>query len=135
MPTLTLKIAPLQNPERYQALAAALTRITADTLGKRPEVTAVIIEDFPAARWAIGGQPVREPTAYLEISITAGTNSAEQKTAFIATAHAELVRQLASGSKLAEASYVIVRELPAGDWGYDGRTQRSRQLEREAAVL
>src|SRR3954471_19576040 len=99
MPTLLLKIAPLQNPERYQALAAALTRITADTLGKRPEVTAALIEDFPAARWAIGGQPVREPTAFLEISITAGTNSADQKSAFIAAAHAELARQLAAGSK------------------------------------
>ena len=48
MPTLMLKIAPLQNPERYQALAAALTRLTADILGKRPEVTAVVIDDLEA---------------------------------------------------------------------------------------
>ena len=51
MPTLVLKIAPLQNPERYQALAAALTTLTADILGKRPEVTAVVIDDLPRARW------------------------------------------------------------------------------------
>ena len=35
MPVLNLKIAPLQNPERYQALAGALTRLTAQILRKR----------------------------------------------------------------------------------------------------
>lgn len=34
---------------------------------------------------------------------------------------------------LAEASYVIVRELPATDWGYGGQTQKARQLARAAA--
>jgi 4-oxalocrotonate tautomerase len=56
MPTLQLHIAPLQNPERYAALAQALTALTARVLGKRPEVTAVLIDDLPAARWHIGGQ-------------------------------------------------------------------------------
>jgi 4-oxalocrotonate tautomerase len=30
--------------------------------------------------------------------------------------------------KLHPASYVIVRELPASDWGYDGITQLQRRL-------
>ncbi|NBX20741.1 MAG: 4-oxalocrotonate tautomerase, partial [Betaproteobacteria bacterium] len=51
MPTLQLKVSPLQNPSRYRALAEALTRITAEELGKRAEVTAVVIDDVPAARW------------------------------------------------------------------------------------
>ena len=38
MPTLQLKISPLQNPSRYRALAEALTRITGEQLGKRAEV-------------------------------------------------------------------------------------------------
>jgi len=33
MLTLRLEVAPLQNPERYEPLAAAFTRITADTPG------------------------------------------------------------------------------------------------------
>ena len=49
MPTLQLQIAPLQNPDRYRALAHALTQLTAQYLGKRPEVTAVVIDDLPAA--------------------------------------------------------------------------------------
>lgn len=128
MPTLVLKLTPLQNPERYEALASALTDLTVQLLGKRREVTAVVIDDLPAARWHIGGAPVAQPTALLEISITEGTNTEEEKAAFIAAAFAELQRQLASGGALAAASYVVVRELPASDWGYGGRTQQARRL-------
>jgi len=127
MPTLNLKIAPLQSPERYQALARALTALTAELLGKRAEVTAVLIDDLPAARWYVGGQDVQRPTAMLEISITQGTNTAAQKAAFIEAAFNELERQLGHGRPLEEASYVIVRELPATDWGYGGQTQQARQ--------
>ena len=126
MPTLTLKIAAPHDPERDQALATALTAITATTLGKRADVTAVLIEDLPAARWFIGARAAVRPTALLEISVTTGTNSAAQKAAFVEAAFAELARQLAPGSALEEASYVSVREVPASDWGYGGRTQQAR---------
>jgi 4-oxalocrotonate tautomerase len=131
MPTLTLKIAPPRSPEQYQALARALTALTADTLGKRPEVTAVMIDELPAERWYVGSRSVPGHTALLEISITAGTNTAAQKAAFIDAAFAELQRQLAPGEALEEASYVIVREVTASDWGYGGRTQLARQLDRQ----
>ncbi len=134
MPTLQLKISPLQNASRYRALAEALTRITALELGKRAEVTAVVIDDVPAARWHIAGTDVQRPTAMLEISITQGTNTAAQKAAFIARAFAELEAQLGHGQGLEPASYVIVRELPASDWGYGGQTQAARALVRAAAT-
>lgn len=134
MPTLQLKVSPLQNPSRYRTLAAALTRLTAEHLHKRAEVTAVMIDDLPAARWYVGGADVQRPTAFLEISITQGTNTAQEKAGFIAAAFAELQEQLGAGVPLAEASYVIVRELPAGDWGYSGQTQAARQAARAQAV-
>lgn len=134
MPTLNLKIAARHNAERDQALARALTTITADTLGKRAEVTAVVIEDLPATRWFVGARGVQRPTALLEISITAGTNTAVQKAAFVEAAFAELQRQLAHGGSLEEASYVIVREVAASDWGYGGQTQQARQLLRQRGV-
>ena len=133
MPTLTLKISPPQDTQRQRALAAALTRITADTLGKRPELTAVILDGLPNEQWYLGARPLQRPTAWLEISITAGTNTAQQKAAFIEQAFAELQRQLVHGGSLEDASYVIVRELPATDWGYGGQTQRARQAARERA--
>jgi 4-oxalocrotonate tautomerase len=129
MPTLRLQVAPLLNPERYRALGAALTRITTQVLHKKPEVTVVMIDDLPAARYLVAGRDAVQPIACLEISITAGTNTAEEKSQFIREAYAELHRQLSMGSTaLHEASYVIVRELPASDWGYSGHTQAARRL-------
>ncbi len=133
MPTLNLKVAPLQNPSRYQSLAEALTGLTGQILGKRPEVTAVMIDDLPAARWYTGATAVQRPTAMLEISITQGTNTAAEKAAWIEAVFAELQRQLGAGGPLEPASYVIVREVPAADWGYGGQTQKARQLARELA--
>ncbi len=128
MPTLRLQVAPLLNPERYAALGAALTRITAQVLHKKPQVTVVMIDDLPAARCLVSGREAAQPIACLEISITAGTNTAEEKAQFIAQAHAELGRQLGTHSQLLhEASYVVVRELPASDWGYGGISQAARR--------
>jgi 4-oxalocrotonate tautomerase len=126
MPTLLLKVTPLQNPERYSALAAALTALTVDHLGKRGEVTTVVIDDLPRARWHVGGRPVEGATALLEISITAGTNTDGEKARFIEAAYRELQSQLAPDGRFEIASYVMVRELPATDWGYGGQTQRER---------
>lgn len=135
MPTLQLKVSPLQNPERYQALASALTVLSTQLLGKRPEVTAVIIEDLPAARWYVGGRDAQRPTALLEISITQGTNTAAEKAAFIDAAFAELQRQLGCFTGMLEkASYIIVREVPASDWGYGGITQLARRAMSQSAV-
>jgi 4-oxalocrotonate tautomerase len=128
MPTLQLKVSPPQDPQHYTALAVELTAITAATLGKRPEVTAVMIEELPATRWFVGAGAVQRTTAWLEISITAGTNTPAQKAAFIEKAFAALQRQLGADRPLEGASYIIVRELPATDWGYGGRTQQARRL-------
>ena len=125
MPTLQLQLAPPQAAPRLAGLARELTTITNRILGKREEVTAVLIEEIVATRWFIGGKTPGKPTARLEISITAGTNTAEEKQAFIAAAYRALQEQL---GPLEEASYVVVRELPAGDWGYGGRTQAARRL-------
>jgi 4-oxalocrotonate tautomerase len=131
MPTLNLTLSPPQNPARLADLAEALTAITVATLGKRAEVTAVLIDERRATHWTIGGKTPQRPTAWLEIKVTAGTNSTDQKAAFIAAAFAELQQQLAPGAQLEAASYVIVHELPATDWGYGGQTQRARQVARE----
>lgn len=134
MPVLQLKVSPLQNPQRYAALGQALTRLTAQVLGKQAGVTAVVIDDIPAARWLVGGHDVQRPTALLEIQITAGTNTAAEKAAFVAQAHAELQRQLGAGGPLEPATYVVVQELPATDWGYGGQTQAVRRQAAPAAA-
>jgi 4-oxalocrotonate tautomerase len=130
MPTLTLKVAAPQAVVNPAALARALTDITARTLGKRPEVTAVVIEPLAASAWFVGALAVARPTALLRITVTAGTNTADQKAAFIAAAFDELQRQLAPDGGLEDASYVTVDEVPGTDWGYGGQTQHARHAMR-----
>lgn len=132
MPTLLLKVSPPAAPARLQALAQTLTELTARLLGKRLPVTAVLIEELPAAHWYVGGRSVAGPTALLEISVTQGTNTAQEKADFIAAAFGVLQQQLGAGGPLEPASYVIVRELPATDWGYGGQTQAARQRAKSA---
>lgn len=132
MPTIIVSIAPLQNPEQYASIARRLTDITAEILHKDEAVTAVLINDLPAARWSIGGQAVNQPTALVEISITQGTNTAAEKARWIAAAFTEMQAVLGT---LAKASYCIVRELPAQDWGYSGLTQSDRKMQKQYALL
>lgn len=134
MPVLQLKVSPPQRPEVYAQLAESLTCLSTRHLGKRAQVTAVLIEELLAGRWRVDGRPLQSATALLEISITAGTNTAAQKAAFIDAAFAELQRQIGQGRPLEPASYVVVHELPATDWGYGGQTQQARKLARQPAL-
>lgn len=129
MPLLTLTTFPaLTDPGQQQVIAHELGDHTARLLRKRLPVTAVAISGAPVA-WCIGGVPLPDHgdamrTFALEIRITAGTNTAEEKAAWIAAAW-DTMRQAVPGV-VAEASYVSIVEIPAGDWGYGGQTQATR---------
>jgi 4-oxalocrotonate tautomerase len=127
MPTLTLKLSSLPSETTLETIGASLTKITHDLLGKREELTALMIEALPSRQWFIGGVPITEPTAWLEVSISAGTNTEPQKESFIHAAHDLLKTTCNSSGTFAVASYVIVRELPTTDWGYGGITQAARK--------
>ena len=134
MPTLHLHTTAVLDDTARSTLARALTELTADALGKRPEVTAVLLHHHRPGQWFIGGVAAEaQPTAQLGIDITTGTNSADEKAAFVAGAWQLLNRALGGTTGLAPASYVIVREVPATDWGYAGQTQAARRL--RAAAL
>jgi 4-oxalocrotonate tautomerase len=124
MPALQLRISPPVAAERLAVLVGRLTHLIGDILGKRREVTAVVVEELWKGRWFIGGRPPQHATALLEIRITAGTNTAQEKEDFVAAAFQELEQQL---GPLEEASYVIVQEVAVTDWGYGGVTQASRR--------
>lgn len=127
MPFITIKITgkPLTQTEKV-SLLNGLTDLSQQHLGKRREVTAAVLEEVPPTHWCIAGEPLPEATtsAYAEILITAGTNSDEEKAAMI-RATTDRLAEILPG--LATASYAVIRELPASDWGYGGLTQQARQ--------
>jgi 4-oxalocrotonate tautomerase len=124
MPVLHLRTSPLSGPAQARDLARAVCELSTRLLGKKLPVSACLVEELPASHWFVAGEPVKGATAFLEVHISAGTNTSEEKAAFVREAFAELDRQLGG---LTEVSYVIVHEVPKPDWGYGGRTQASRQ--------
>ncbi len=124
MPFIRLRYTGHIAPSQQQALAEQITTLMEEILHKKAALTAVLIEPVtPATHWSIGRQA--QPLAvHLEANITQGTNSAAEKAAFIAQAKLLLHTQFGT---LPQASYIIVREIPATDWGYDGVTQAARR--------
>lgn len=125
MPYVHLTIAgPAPTDAARRRLAAGLTRLMAEVLGKDPALTAVRVETAETGLWTVGGTPV-SPAAHLEATVTAGTNSAADKARFIAQAMELLKGEAGPGLPL--ATYGVVREIAADSWGYDGRTQAARR--------
>jgi 4-oxalocrotonate tautomerase len=113
--------------DQVDRLHSGVTALMADILGKNRDLTAVLVEEVPVTGWQVGGRPVAF-AAHVQAAITAGTNDAEEKARFIAEANALLHRVL--GDALPLATYVVVQEIAADAWGYDGRTQAHRRLAR-----
>ncbi|MGD2116931.1 MAG: tautomerase family protein [Chromatiales bacterium] len=123
MPYINLQIQPAPTPQQAAVLAQGITDAMVEVAGKRREVTAVHIAAADAALWTIAGEASTVTTAYLDVKITAGTNSREEKAALLQRLHRLLVDAL---GELAEASYIVIHELPAEDWGYAGLSQAAR---------
>jgi 4-oxalocrotonate tautomerase len=126
MPFVRITVSgPTLAPNQVSLLQVEMTELMASVLGKRADLTSVLVEQAATAGWAIGGTPAKV-AVHVDATITAGTNSAEEKARFIENTMRLLKSVL--GSELHPATYVVVTEVPANSWGYDGRTQENRLL-------
>lgn len=128
MPHCRLTLQALPSDADLPRLASEITDLIATVLRKRHELTSVLIEQPCAGRWTIGAQ-AQTVAAYLEVTVTEGTNTAVEAGQFIAAAMLLLRRHVAA---LPEATYVVVRGVAADHWGYDGQTQARRAASRTA---
>ncbi|GAB0105704.1 hypothetical protein JMUB6875_46850 [Nocardia sp. JMUB6875] len=126
MPFARVTIANPDVPADTQAaLAADITALLEKDLLKEPEVTVVQINLVPADRWFVANaRPVEATGAHLEVSITAGTNTSQEKAAFIEHAYTVLADRL---GPLPAAAYVALYELDGESYGYNGVTQLARR--------
>ncbi len=119
---ITVGGAPVTATER-SALQERFTAEIHKHLRKRREVTAVAVESLPPGAWAIDGVEMSTRTAHVEMAITAGTNTPEEKASMIAAADRALREILGT---LPEATYAVIQEIAADAWGYNGKTQQTR---------
>lgn len=111
-----------QSPFNPSRLGAEATRLMAEIMRKRREVTVVEVV-MTQGGWFAGGEALVGPAAYVDVKITRGTNNEAEKQRLLAALHAVIEREL---GPLAAPAYVVIHELPASDWGYDGRAQAAR---------
>jgi 4-oxalocrotonate tautomerase len=132
MPMITLQVACDEDDELARRLARTVTEVTSSILGKDPRVTAVAIEFVPARWWFVGGRPAAElgkAAFFLDVRITDGTNTKEEKARYVAAAFAALSALLGG---VHEESYVHVDDVRADAYGFGGQTQERRFIERRS---
>lgn len=129
MPMITVQYATPNAPSGLaDAVARAVNWLSSEYLGKDPTITAVTVEELDPAKWLIGNRSLRDhglAAFWLDIRVVDGTNTREQKAAFIAAAFARMSELLGS---LHSESYVYVNEVRGDAYGYGGMTQNERYI-------
>ncbi len=131
MPYLNVKLSVAPSAELAKRVAETLATHTAEILGKKPEVTAIAVEFVEPAQWFVGGRPVdarSTTTFYLDVKITEGTNTKAEKTHYIARVFEDM--QSAIGP-LTPASYIVIDDVRADAWGFEGKTQEYRFISKQ----
>jgi 4-oxalocrotonate tautomerase len=127
MPMITIQYAsPRRTAATAATIAQAATALSAEILHKDPAVTAVAVEQIDPDRWFIGGKPLTQHGLagfWLDISVTDGTNSREEKAAFVAAVFDRMNELI---GPLHTECYVHVNEVRGDAYGYGGLTQNER---------
>jgi 4-oxalocrotonate tautomerase len=132
VPMLTVSIAADAPPSADLAadVARSLTRLTAEVLHKDPAVTDVAVRFVDPQHWFVGGAAATgQPSYFVEVRVTEGTNTKNQKAEYIARVHQALDRLLGG---VRPESYVQVAEVHADAYGYGGLTGERRYIEAAA---
>lgn len=126
MPFIHVRYSTPLEKDLRQPVAAFLTETTARVLRKKPEVTAVAIEQVPPTHWFIGGRSLadlRKATFFVEVRVSRGTNVKEEKATYLR----EVFRGLESLlGPVDSESYVHVHEVEGDAYGYGGVSQEAR---------
>ncbi len=131
MPLITVTYAtPHKTPVSKAAVAAEVSRLSSGVLGKDPKVTAIIVTEEDPADWFCGGRSLKDAglaSFWLDIHITDGTNTKDEKAAFIAQTFKAMEKLL---GPLHNESYVHVHDVRADAYGFGGQTQERRYIAR-----
>ncbi len=124
MPFINVKVAgPKLDATQVSTIQTGITSLMADVLKKKAELTAVFVEESDSAHWTVGAR-TGPRFAHVDAIVTDGTNTSEEKAAFIAQTHALLRKIL--GVDLHDVTYVVIHDVPKDSWGYGGLTQAER---------
>jgi 4-oxalocrotonate tautomerase len=129
MPLITVTYSSSRDSASLKAeIAAGVTEITAKILRKDPKVTAIVVKSVDAADWFAGGKSLAEQkltSFWLDIHVTEGTNTKDEKAAYIAAMFERMGELL---GPLHNESYLHVDEVRGDAYGFGGLTQERRYI-------
>ncbi|WP_309085174.1 4-oxalocrotonate tautomerase family protein [Chelativorans sp.] len=129
MPLITVQYAtPQPARAKAEAIAKAVNQLSAEVLRKDPNVTAIITEEVKPSHWFVADRTLAQhglASFWIDIRIVEGTNTREEKAAFVAAAFARMQELL---GPLHGESYVHVNEVRGDAYGYGGVTQNERYI-------
>jgi 4-oxalocrotonate tautomerase len=127
MPMIYIRyVTPQDGGVLKPKIAAFASKIAADYLKKDLKVTAVLVEGADPKSWFVAGlNPTDENLSvyWIDVKITAGTNTKGETTAFIKAAHTGMRELLGA---VHEECYVLVHAVDGHSYGFGGRTQEGR---------
>jgi len=130
MPILNVKVSTAPDVALSARIASTLTELTAQILNKDASLTSVALTHQAPEHWFIGGQSLAQlgkTSFYLDILVTDETNTASQKSAYIAAVFKAMQALL---GELHEVSYIHINDTRAAAWGYGGLTQQYRAIKK-----
>lgn len=131
MPYLNCKLCVPPSQEVTAKIASVLTDLTAEVLRKKRELTAVAVEYVAPEQWYIGGTSLADQSLrsfYLDIKVTEGTNTKDEKALYVSRVFSAVEAIVGA---VAPASYIVIHEVRADSWGYQGQTQEFRYVRRK----
>lgn len=132
MPYLNLCISLPESAEVERKIVDVLMKHTSNILGKQAEVTSIKVDFVAPDKWFVGGVPMRDQggvTFYLDIKVTDGTNKKSEKAEYIKNVFADLGVLL---GPITAASYIVIHDVRADAWGFQGQTQEFRYIKSQA---
>jgi 4-oxalocrotonate tautomerase len=132
MPYINIRLGKkLDNAQRKQLYKIA-TSLMNTVMKKKPEVTVVQIQESDPQQWSVNANQLTalESTgAYVEIKVTDQSNTRKEKAEMI-SATSKMLQDVAG--LMQEACYVVIDDISADSWGYNGKTQAARAMTKQS---
>ena len=135
MPYINIRLGRNLDEQQRKQLYEKTTSLMNTVMRKRPEVAVVHIHETESQQWSVNSTsiaPIDPVAAYVEIKVTDGTNTPTEKAEMISHT-VEMLRDVVG--ILQEACYVVIDDIPADSWGYNGKTQAARAAHSHSASV
>lgn len=124
MPYINIKLNVPKSEELKKTIVEIVLKNSEGISKRKREVTSILVEFVSFEDWFINDKNCK--TFYLDIKITKGTTTKDEKQEFIKNIFDEFKELLGD---ISNVSYIKIDEINGDCWGFDGTTQEFKYYE------